>query len=548
MPSTQRWTSPNVADRTTSSSSCAATSPTSAAQWDDALPAVRRRRAASRRPTTARGPQAGRPAVPARAPRRGRRGVRRRHPRRHAIRAEEARLLALALGDQLGARRRRRVRALRRTGARPRAGAAATTAPSPRRTRPGRCSPPCAATCPANARFYDIALDHAERAGDVAQIVRIRTNRGSRLTEQGQYAQAVAELDLAITTAELAGSDTFSALAYNNRGEAYLALGQLDLALADLRRAHDIWTRLASNRILYPLNNMGFVQLLRGQRSEAIALFNEAIRIAAEQRDAQGLVPAYVGLANALDRDDPAGAAEAARQAIEANHAMWMAARLHRRRQRRPATPATSTPPPSGRQRRPSSPGSATTARRSPRRCCSAPTSARVIRRRSPSRRAGCGTTSATRSARLAPTWRSPARPPAGGAKNSSPAPNECCRTPGRGASSPTPAASSARVSTSSVVIATLGGFRVSRDGEPVDVGEWGSRKARDLVKLLVARRGRTGRARRSHRTAVAGRTGPLGTAPVGAVEHRAHRVRPAQAAESRLLRRRRPRHRVART
>ena len=43
---------------------------------------------------------------------------------------------------------------------------------------------------------------------------------------------------------------------------------------------------------------------------------------------------------------------------------------------------------------------------------------------------------------------------------------------------------------TSSIAIATLGGFRVTRDGVPVDVGEWGSRKARDLVKLLVARRG----------------------------------------------------------
>ena len=43
---------------------------------------------------------------------------------------------------------------------------------------------------------------------------------------------------------------------------------------------------------------------------------------------------------------------------------------------------------------------------------------------------------------------------------------------------------------TSSIAITTLGGFRVIHDGEPVDVGEWGSRKARDLVKLLVARRG----------------------------------------------------------
>ena len=63
---------------------------------------------------------------------------------------------------------------------------------------------------------------------------------------------------------------TLSALAYTNRGEAYLALGQLDLALADLRRAHDIWTRLASNRILFTRSTTwDSCSFLRGQRSEA---------------------------------------------------------------------------------------------------------------------------------------------------------------------------------------------------------------------------------------------------------------------------------------
>ena len=81
---------------------------------------------------------------------------------------------------------------------------------------------------------------------------------------------------------------------------------------------------MASNRILYPLNNMGYVQLLRGQRSEAIALFNEAIRIAAAARDAQGLVPAYIGLANALDRRRPAAAAEAAERRSRRTTPMWM--------------------------------------------------------------------------------------------------------------------------------------------------------------------------------------------------------------------------------
>ena len=342
---------------------------------------------------------------------------------------------------------------------------------------------------PANARFYELALDHAERAGDVAQIVRIRTNRGSRLNELGQYAQAITELDLAITTAELAGSDTFSALAYTNRGEAYLALGQLDLALADLRRAHDIWTRLASNRILYALNNLGFVQLLRGQRSEAIALFNEAIRIATSQRDAQGLVPAYLGLANALDRDDPEAAADAARKAIEANHAMWMpqaylaagnvalhsddltaatdwaakATQLARQRHDRPALAEAlllSANLGSG--------DSAALAQQASRlwqdlgNPIGEARADLVLARARTGRHREELVARAERMLQDAGAWGPLA---------------EARRELGEGV-------------TSSIAIATLGGFRVSRDGEPVEVGEWGSRKARDLVKLLVARRG----------------------------------------------------------
>ena len=39
--------------------------------------------------------------------------------------------------------------------------------------------------------------------------------------------------------------------------------------------------------------------------------------------------------------------------------------------------------------------------------------------------------------------------------------------------------------------IRTLGSFALLRDGQPVPLGEWQSRKARDLLKILVARRGR---------------------------------------------------------
>jgi DNA-binding SARP family transcriptional activator len=41
------------------------------------------------------------------------------------------------------------------------------------------------------------------------------------------------------------------------------------------------------------------------------------------------------------------------------------------------------------------------------------------------------------------------------------------------------------------VSVACLGGLRVARQGDPVPAGAWQSRKARELLKLLVAKRGR---------------------------------------------------------
>src|SRR6185503_9222561 len=48
-----------------------------------------------------------------------------------------------------------------------------------------------------------------------------------------------------------------------------------------------------------------------------------------------------------------------------------------------------------------------------------------------------------------------------------------------------------ARRAHETVEIRTLGGFRMLRDGRPVALAEWQSKKARDLLKVLIARRGR---------------------------------------------------------
>ena len=111
--------------------------------------------------------------------------------------------------------------------ARPRGGAwpAARTARWRRPTRCWPCSRRSRATAPSNDAHYLRALDHAERAGDVLQVIRIRVNRGSRNLEEGAYEAAIVELDLAIRLADLGGFGAFRALALTNRGESRLRLG-----------------------------------------------------------------------------------------------------------------------------------------------------------------------------------------------------------------------------------------------------------------------------------------------------------------------------------
>ena len=54
-----------------------------------------------------------------------------------------------------------------------------------------------------NDVHYLLALRAAEEASDVLQVVRIRTNRGSHFMEEGSYAEALQELDVAVRLAEL---------------------------------------------------------------------------------------------------------------------------------------------------------------------------------------------------------------------------------------------------------------------------------------------------------------------------------------------------------
>ena len=156
-----------------------------------------------------------------------------------------------------------------------------------------------------NDQHYLRALVHAERAGDVVQLVRIHTNRGSRLLEEGDHAEALAELELALRTADLTSAKSLHGMGLNNRGQVLRRLGRLDEATADLVASRAIFERTGSRWVGYALAELGEIYDIRGERTQAITCFEEAIAQCEPVGDTQGTVPAYAGLARVLVNDDP---------------------------------------------------------------------------------------------------------------------------------------------------------------------------------------------------------------------------------------------------
>jgi ATP/maltotriose-dependent transcriptional regulator MalT/DNA-binding SARP family transcriptional activator len=168
----------------------------------------------------------------------------------------------------------------------------------------------------ANDAHYLLALHAAEEAGDLLQMVRIRSNRGSHFMEEGSYLEALQELDVAIGLAEVTSFATFLALSLCNRGETRLRMGRLDEALSDLEASRDHYQRFGIDMVAYPLALIGEVYRERGNLAQARAAYEEAASIAETSGDQQGLVPALAGLATVIAGEEPERAHELVGRAV----------------------------------------------------------------------------------------------------------------------------------------------------------------------------------------------------------------------------------------
>lgn len=347
----------------------------------------------------------------------------------------------------------------------------------------------------ANDAHYVRALQHAERAGDVLQAVRVRTNRGSQHLEEGEYTEALGELEIAIELGELTGFAIFRALALTNRGEVHLRLGHLEQATADLEAARLLYQRAGSRMICYPLEKLATVFRLRGELAQARAFYEEAIAHADESGDTQGLVPALAGLAQVIAEEDPGRAGALLERALSFGTVMGhVAARLAAgwvalmRHDHELAAVSADQAASVARVRRDRA-GLAEALQLS------------ALAMSDPDRQA-------IRLEEAASLWRDIRDPIgeagaelilgliAGGAAGAARVEEAQGRLRAVGAhgyraflTSVLPAR--ADVAHAPLSVATLGRFAVAREGDPVSREEWQSKKARDLLKLLVARRGR---------------------------------------------------------
>jgi ATP/maltotriose-dependent transcriptional regulator MalT/DNA-binding SARP family transcriptional activator len=167
----------------------------------------------------------------------------------------------------------------------------------------------------ANDMHYLRALEHAERARDVIQTIRIRSNRGSHFLEEGDYTNAMVELEIALRLSDMTGFELWRAISLSNRAQVNHARGRLEEAVADLGQARAVFRRMGSTLESYPLAQLGDVYALRGDTALARNAYEEAMRLAGEPADLQALVPALSGLARIIVEEEPERAAELADRA-----------------------------------------------------------------------------------------------------------------------------------------------------------------------------------------------------------------------------------------
>ncbi|MEV4411661.1 BTAD domain-containing putative transcriptional regulator [Catellatospora sp. NPDC049609] len=338
---------------------------------------------------------------------------------------------------------------------------------------------------------FALALPIAQRTGDVLLLTQIHTNRSYQRLQQAHYAAALESAELCAVYAQAAGSPSLHAIATSNEADALAMLGRYDEAARRYRTAIAHYQRHGSRRFAGAVLGLAELYWRRGWREQARAAYEQVIEVGSGAGNAHVLVPALAGLALTVLADDVKAAAAHAEAAAEqagpelSRPALlaqgWIA--LHQGGPGRAAELATEAARAARTRGEPAGLADALELRAAaepdPQRARAALREARAIWTE-----AGAEV-EAARIAVLA------ARLPGAGADERADAMLCAQRLAGADALADRIGAATGTGDRPQVRVRALGRFEVELAGQVVPASQWQSRKARDLLRILVARRGR---------------------------------------------------------
>lgn len=168
------------------------------------------------------------------------------------------------------------------------------------------------------ADAYSIeALRSAEACDDLLQLMWIRACRAFHQYERGAPRQALADAQVVLNLSERCEVPFLIAHALTTRGRACVRIGLLEEAVGDFVTAIDLFQRLGSRFLAWPLCGLGDLHRTRGQLVQAQAAYEEALTLAEPHHDVLGLSYALIGLARINASDELRLARELAARALQ---------------------------------------------------------------------------------------------------------------------------------------------------------------------------------------------------------------------------------------
>lgn len=336
-----------------------------------------------------------------------------------------------------------------------------------------------------------VAMEAAEAGGDRLELARARAARAMHLLWLGQPRVALQEAETVLLLSEQCEHRLGRALGRLHRGAAKALLGRLEEALDDLTASRDQLQDMGSRLVAWPLAGLGDVHRLRGQLVQARADYEAALAVAEPSHDIVVMGAALTGLARTRAADDIDVARELAARAVALREGLchvqalltrgWVALRACERE----AAVADADRAAEAARRRRDQPALAEALELAVMASREHGEASRPLGEAIEIwQESGCRIQEAQ--ARLVGARTAGSRAGGAGDLAERALAEHGIRLGCAHAAGPLAVL---EVSEPSVSIRTLGSFQVLRNGVPIPTTEWQSRKARELLKILVVRR-----------------------------------------------------------